>query len=413
MTGAPGPQARRCGNLWLQPHRPFLLAAALWAVLAVLWWQWGARVGLAPPVLGTAGFWHAHEMIPGMAGAAAAGYLLTALASWTGGAPPSGRLLQALVALWLLQRLAMACAGVLPVWLATLPGLGFFGLFAGVLAAGVLRVGAWRKLGFAAAIAALGIGDAMLILAALGGAPLPDPARLLRGGVMLFAALISVIGGRMVPAFTDNRLQQGGAALRCRATPVADRVAPSVVALAGALAMVQPGPGAGLALVAAGLAEAWRVTGWRGWQVRDNPLLVMLQAGYAWLPAGLVLLGLSQLWPLHLPGVDALHALTMGAMGSMILAIAARAAARREAGALRAGRLIVTAGACLWPAVWLRLAVLPWPEAAPWLNGAAAALWVAGWAAFLAAFVPTLFGPVLRPVFSGARAGMSQSNGNI
>jgi len=390
---------RPLAGLWLMPHRPFLLAAAVWAAGAVLWWQWGS-----PPALGSPALWHGHEMVVGMGGAAAAGYLLTALASWTGQPPPAGRVLQVLVACWLLQRLAMAAAAALPPALAVLPGIGFFGLLAALLARGVIRARAWSRLGFAAAVAVLGAGDAVLILAAAGNTSLPDPALLLRGGVMLFALLISVIGGRMVPAFTDNRLQQRGTGLRCRATPVADRIAPLLIALAGGLAVAPAEALAGPVLLAAGLLEARRAGGWRLWHIRHEPLLVMLQAGYAWLPAGLVLAGLACLFPARLPGAVMIHALTMGAMGGMILAIAARAAARREGGALRAGRRLVAAGVCLWLAVWLRLAVALWPGAAPVLNGVAAAVWALGWAAFAAAHLPTLLGPVRRPVFSGPRA---------
>lgn len=401
------PPSRHPADLWLLPHRPFLAAAALWAGLAVLWWQWGAQVGLGVPVLGTHAFWHAHEMIFGMAGAAAAGYLLTALASWTGHPPPSGRVLQLLAALWLTQRAAMAGAALLPPAVAVLPGLGFFGLFALVLATGIIRARAWSKLGFAAAIAALGLGDAAMIRAALSGAPLPDPALMLRAGLLLFALLISVIGGRMVPAFTDNWLRQRGDATGCRPTPVADIAGHGLIALGAALIMGEAPRAGGAVLVLAGAAQAGRMAFWRIGAARREPLLLLLQAGFAWLPVGLVLLGAARLAPATFPESTVLHALTMGAMGGMILAIAARAAARRDTigpnTGLRAGWQLVAAGACLWLSVWPRLAVALWPGAAALLNGLAAAAWCLGWALFLSALIPTLTGPAIRPVFSGPR----------
>lgn len=218
---------------------------------------------------------------------------------------------------------------------------------------------------------------------------------------MLFALLIAVIGGRMIPAFTDNWLRQTGTAARCRPTP-SPTGGPLLIAAGAGLMLAEAGAAAG-ALVAAGLVQGWRLALWRGWRIRANPLLLMLHAGFAWLPAGLVLTGLARLLPLRLAEVDMLHALTMGAMGGMILAVAARAAARREGGALVAGRLLAAAALLLWLAVWLRLAAGPWPGAAAVLNGAAALAWLGGWAAFLAAFLPTTFGPVRRPVFSGTR----------
>lgn len=49
--GQERPLPRPFADLWLMPHRPFLLAAAAWAAVAILWWQWGAALGLALPVL--------------------------------------------------------------------------------------------------------------------------------------------------------------------------------------------------------------------------------------------------------------------------------------------------------------------------------------------------------------------------
>ncbi|MBS0562552.1 MAG: NnrS family protein, partial [Proteobacteria bacterium] len=87
--------------------RPFFLLAALWAALAVPLWLMllAGRTDLPtafPPVL-----WHAHEMLFGYALATLAGFLLTAVPSWTNRPPLQGAPLAALVALWLLGRLAM------------------------------------------------------------------------------------------------------------------------------------------------------------------------------------------------------------------------------------------------------------------------------------------------------------------
>jgi len=96
--------------------------------------------------------------------------------------------------------------------------------------------------------------------------------------------------------------------------------------------------------------------------------------------------------------------LTMGAMAGMILAVAARAAARRDGGVLRAGPVLIGAFVVITAALGLRLAVILWPQDYLVLTGAAALVWIGGWGLFLAAFAAKLTGPVERPVFSGTKA---------
>jgi uncharacterized protein involved in response to NO len=56
----------------------------------------------------------------------------------------------------------------------------------------------------------------------------------------------------------------------------------------------------------------------------EEPLLFVLHAGYAWLVLGSALLGLATLG-LWVPQSAAIHALTVGAVGTMILAVMTRA----------------------------------------------------------------------------------------
>ena len=73
-----------------QGFRPFFLGSGLWALLSMgLWiailWGW-----VAPPVAFSGSAWHAHEMIVSFAGAAIAGFLLTAVPNWTDQPPLKG-----------------------------------------------------------------------------------------------------------------------------------------------------------------------------------------------------------------------------------------------------------------------------------------------------------------------------------
>ena len=71
------------------------------------------------------------------------------------------------------------------------------------------------------------------------------------------------------------------------------------------------------AALAAGIAVAFRLSRWRGLYTVPEPLLLILYVGYGWLALGLLLLGLNGLTGM-LPETTALHALTVGAVGTTI-----------------------------------------------------------------------------------------------
>src|SRR5690606_13861147 len=71
--------------------------------------------------------------------------------------------------------------------------------------------------------------------------------------------------------------------------------------------------------------HAVRLTRWSGLSAVTDALVFVLHVSYAWLPAGLLLLGASILWPAAVPLSSAMHALGAGAMAAMTLAVMTRA----------------------------------------------------------------------------------------
>jgi len=367
-------------SLWQAAYRPLFLCAGLWALVAPAVWLWPGGSGVDPVR------WHLEGLFFGMGGAAVGGYLLTALPGWTNGRPVGPQVVRTLTLLWALARLAVPCAGVLPVAVLLGLSLGYFAALALVLTRQIVGARVWSRLWTVGAIAGLALGDAIVLADLFGWA---DAAPLAM--VWLFALLISAIGGRAVPAFTRRWLETSGSRPALRTSGLTADLALTATALGGGLALVGQGAAAGLCLLLAGAVQGLRLAGWQSWQTRLYPALALLHLAWAWVPVGLILLGLGMLLPEVMPVTTALHALTMGAMGTMIIAIAGRAAMRRRGNRLVLGRGLGLAFAMVWAAAVLRvLGLIP----------LSAGLWMLGWAVFLLAFGPALHGPVPWPVLS-------------
>ena len=86
-------------------------------------------------------------------------------------------------------------------------------------------------------------------------------------------------------------------------------------------------------------AGVWRrLARWRGWTTWPEPLVVILHLGYGWLGCGLLLVGFAGLFPASIGQLATLHALTVGAVGTMTLAIMTRATLGHPGRALTADR---------------------------------------------------------------------------
>jgi uncharacterized protein involved in response to NO len=216
--------------------------------------------------------------------------------------------------------------------------------------------------------------------------------------VLGIALLVALVGGRILPAFL--RARAGGATTRRIRVPVAGRAADLTLALALAAHLAGLGPRlAGALMLLAALEQGLRLVGWplaKGLRGGQSDLAVLVVA-WLWLPAGLALTGMALRSDAGLPLPTALHALTMGLMGSMVLAVMARAWMRRVPGALRLGWLPGLAFALVQLATILRLAM-------PGQTAAAALCWSAAWGLACAAAIAALIRPVPHPVLSARRA---------
>ena len=376
--------------------RPFFLLAGVQAVWTMTVWTL-VQLGLVDlPAAWPAAAWHAHELLFGYGAAALAGFLSTAIPNWTGRLPLSGLPLAGLAGLWILGRLAVASAGLLPsaaVASATL-------LFpAALLVVTGREVAAGRNRRNVPVIALVGLllpAQLAFHLELAAESPAPVAAH---AALALFLLLILLIGGRIVPSFTTNWLRHHRPDVP-PPTPF-DRLDAAALALA-ALALglllasrIAPLPPAfpGLVACLAGLANLLRLARWRPFSTLAEPLLWVLHLAYFFVPLGFLAAGFGH-W-LDSPGLlrASTHLWTVGAIGLMTLAVMTRATRGHTGRALHAPPGTAAAYLALASAAGFRAAAALLPEASPVLVPTAGLLWLLAFAIFLAAYAPMLLAP--------------------
>tara|TARA_Y100001949_G_scaffold61586_1_gene52185 strand:+ start:4251 stop:5441 length:1191 start_codon:yes stop_codon:yes gene_type:complete len=308
--------------VWRLAFRPFFLAGSLFAMLAIPLWI-AAWTGLWPGFQPTGGWlsWHRHEMLFGFAMAIVAGFLLTAGQTWTGQPGVSGNKLMALAVVWLLARLGwlfgLPVALLIPLDLLFM--LGVTGLMARML---------WkaRQKRNYPIIAVLGLMTAADVLV-LCGVALGDDALQRQGvlaGLWLVAALMAIIGGRVIPFFTQRGLGRTEAVKPWLWLDVALLVGTGLIAVLYAVGVaLQQHVWLGMLFLGIAAGHLLRLARWYDSGIWRVPLLWSLHLAMLWLVVAAT--GLA-LWNFGLldSSSSALHALSVGSMSGLILAMIAR-----------------------------------------------------------------------------------------
>lgn len=382
--------------------RVFFLAAGVFAVLSGLAWGLYLGVHMAGglmtdlPYAMAPHYWHGHEMIFGFASAAIGGFLLTAVPNWTGGGSAKPYFVGAVAALWLSGRLAMWFSASLPGGLVAVADLSFLPVLIAQVAWQLMKRPKPQNVMFLVFLSLFWTANLLTHLEWTG---LTDDTLLagLYGGLLTVCALISVLGGRVTPAFTRNAMRREGEPEEAWPTgfPLVERAAiPLAILLPVPVLAGMPAWAAPLAL-ALGAVQVLRLTRWRPLWALRQPILIALHAGLAILGLGLLLWGAAVLgWGSE---VAALHVLGIGAVGGMTLAVMSRAALGHS------GRDLVAPGP-----VALAYALMPLAALARWgaseMTGAwyfpllllSVSLWSLAFALFVISLWPALTGPRLK-----------------
>jgi uncharacterized protein involved in response to NO len=349
-----GPPPRGGFALWQLGFRPFYLLAGIFAAASIAVWLaqfFGVlRLGYLPGPM-----WHAHEMLFGFALAVIVGFLFTAGRNWSNRPTPTGPALAALAALWVAGR----CIALTPfAWAGAMVGPAF-----PLAAAAAIAIPFWasrsrRNYFFVGLLVALGVLDLTLHLVLLGVVELP-PWLGVRLALDLVLFIMAVMAGRVIPMFTNNGVPGAGARRHARL----DRAALGSLIVLAALDLLfrvhVEGAVAAAALVATILHTArWLL--WRPWRTARHPLVWVLHVAYAWIPLHLVLRVAAELgWAAE---SAAIHALTVGALGGLVIGMMTRTSRGHTGRPLHADRFDVACYVAVSLAAVLRVFV---PIAAP------------------------------------------------
>ena len=375
-------------SLFRLAFRPFFLLGALFSVICVLVWAAMFTGSVAVSPFGGMLWWHAHEMLFGFVAAIVVGFLLTAVQTWTGIAGIRGGYLLGLVLLWLSARIALLYPSNLPAVFITVLDVSFLPLAATVLAIPIVRIRQWRNVVFVPILLAMTFANGLFHVAVYRNDP-GLQAMAANFMVMLVVLLMTVVAGRVVPMFTAN----GTGTERVQPLRWLEQLSPVLMLLAIPAAMgLVPAEIAAVVLFVAAACQCLRVFRWRSWVTLSTPLVWSLHLSYWFIVIGLVLLGFSKLNTV-INHSQALHALTVGAVGMMILAMISRVSLGHTGRQLKVGPAVFSAFVAMALAALLRVGGPLWLSDYSVVITGTAILWAIAYGLFVIRYLPVLVRP--------------------
>lgn len=365
--------------------RPFFLAGGIAALALIALWLQALKSGWTPAYYQSGVFWHGHEMIFGFSLAIIAGFLLTAVRNWTNVQTPTGWSLGGIFAVWLLARLLPFIPDV-PGSLIALMNAGFPILVALGIGIPIIRSGNYRNLIFLGGMAGFLIASLLVHLQLLG---LTNNS--LHSGLYLalymVIAIIVVIGGRVIPFFTERGIGD----VSCTRYSWLEKALLPLTVLWLLSQLVLPGYLAAATSLVLFALQLLRLKGWYQPGIWQHPLLWILHGGYAFLVLGIGLQALAQAGLLSQS--IATHAFATGAIGGLTLGMMARVSLGHTGRTLQVNWMMKAAFASMLISALLRISVeilpLPWYTALHISGG----FWMIAWLLFTIRYSKMLITP--------------------
>ncbi|CAA0123702.1 Uncharacterised protein [BD1-7 clade bacterium] len=384
--------------LWELAFRPGFLLASAWSVVSLTLWVLYLTVDplfLASSPL-SALLWHVHEMLFGFAATVAISFLLTASQTWTGQRSLHGKCLIMLTLLWIAIRVCLLYPSGIAIMLAILATFAWWAIAIASFTVQIEAANNSRNRVFIPVLVAMMLLDIGFLLAAVYN-DMAAALILARACVLVIGLLIGLVGGRVIPFFTQRAIP--GYAID--PWPGLD-VAVMLVSISGAVVFVLTN------LIDLGLNPAWLmfVAGFlhlvrqMHWlkpgvmvQVLKNPLLWSLHLANFALGFGLLLLGFSYFLA-SLPFAIALHLIAVGSIGAMILSMMSRVSLGHTGRPLKVSPVMVFAFVGIFVGALVRAGLaLAGHDQNAWVISAG--FWIIAFVCFLIVYTPILFSPRL------------------
>jgi len=310
--------------------------------------------------------------------------VLTAASNWTGRSTLTGSALAAIVLVWVAARIVVPMS-VVPDGVKAALCAGFYVFLALGVGRPIIATRGRRNYGVVLVLLAFAVLELYFWLMPV------IRSRVLVATLMFVMVMIAVIGGRVIPAFTRNAV----AGSNPRHEPWLEVIAfgsllliALVTLVGGALTLAAWIP-ASLFVVAA-VAHLLRLALWQPQLTLGNPLLWMMPVAYSWLPVALMLRALSTVAAV-VPGAW-IHALTMGALSSLMMAMMMRSTLGHTGRSLVASHMDMAAFLALQIAALIRV-VAGSAGNYQTLVTLSGLFWVLAFALFLVRYLPMLVQP--------------------
>lgn len=370
--------------------RPFFLFASLFSIAALVGWAafWNGSATLN--VYGGAMWWHIHEMLFGFSATVVVGFLLTAVQNWTGVRSINGRGLMLLLAIWLCARVAMFLPGVLSPWLIAALDLLFLPIAMISLAHNIISVKLWRNLLFIPILLLMTVANATMHYGVLFNQPALIP-QASTSMVLLVTLVMCIMGGRVFPMFTAN----GTKTPRTPSLPWLEKlsIVSTIIAVVLSFQILPVAQGiVATVFIVSGVANALRAVRWKIWVAFKTPLVWSLHLSYWAISLGLILFGVSIISPLVTQS-QAIHALTVGGMGVMILSMISRVSLGHTGRTIAIGKIMTAALIAIVFAFIVRVFGGYFTHNIVSIITLSSALWVAAYSCFVVLYLPILIKP--------------------
>lgn len=366
--------------------RPSFLFGAFWAVISISIWLLTLTTGWQAQTIMPMNIWHAHEMLFGFGALIATGFLMTAGQNWTGVAGLSGKPLLLLTLTWLLARFAPFIADHSLAWIILFSAQTIWWLGCIVsFSRQIILSRNTRNAFFIALLTAMMMLNIAILLAAYHQQYLLAN-HLCQSMILVFTLLMSIVGGRVIPFFTNITCNSKNRWLPSyfeRLVLISTIVSAAGFIFNGFLPF-KPG----WLMIVAGVLQLIRLYSWHHKLIWKTALLWSLHVSYLGMAIGLILLGISDITQV-IPFIDTLHIIAIIAMAGMILGMMSRVSLGHTGRPLRLHKIMTVSFIAVFLAGTIRTLVPQGPDPLVFilLSGG---LWLIGFMLFIYLYFPVL-----------------------